>query len=248
MTNHTASHLPAAAATDDGLLVAPISPEPVIDVAIAEPEVTEHPPVGKAFIFAFGFAYFGFWIACLMPGVVTLALKVQALVGGAAAPGALGLIAGVGVLLPLVLMPIVGRMSDRTTARIGMRRPYLIVGAIAVVILGVAMGLAPNIPVLLVSYALYSVAANFIGTPMLAVISDQVPMRQRGLVSGLVGMTLPMAMIVGTFIIQAVAAVTLLTFVIPPAIAAIAVVVFIALVKDRHLSKADRKPKLSLGE
>jgi len=246
--DHHASHIPAAAATEDRLLLAPISPEPLLDLAITEPPVKEQPRVGKTFIFAFGFAYFGFWIACLMPGVVTLALKVQALVGGDAAPAALGLIAGVGVLLPLVLMPIVGRMSDRTTARIGMRRPYLIAGAIAVVILGVVMGLAPNIPVLLAAYAMYSVAANFIGTPLLAVIPDQVPMQQRGLVSGLVGMTLPMAMIVGTFIIQAVSTVTLLTFVIPPAIAAIGVVIFIALVKDRHLSKADRKPKLTLAE
>lgn len=200
------------------------------------------------FIFAFAFAYAGFWIACLMPGVVTLALKVQTLVAPDAAAGALSLIAGVGVLLPLVIMPVVGRLSDRTTSRIGMRRPYLLVGAVGVVVLGVVMGLAPNVPVLLAAYALYSVAANLIGTPLLAVISDRVPVEQRGVVSGLVGLTLPVSMIGGTFIIQLVAANTLLTFLLPPMIAALSVIVFIALVKDRHLPKDAPKPKLSVSE
>jgi len=200
------------------------------------------------FIFAFAFAYAGFWIACLMPGVVTLALKVQTLVGPDAAAGSLSLIAGVGVLLPLVVMPVVGRLSDRTTARIGMRRPYLLVGAAGVLAFGVVMGLAPNVPVLLAAYALYSVAANFIGTPLLAVISDRVPVEQRGVVSGLVGLTLPLGMIGGTFIIQLVAASTLLTFLLPPMIAALSVIVFIALVNDRRLPKDAPKPKLSIRE
>lgn len=200
------------------------------------------------FIFAFAFAYAGFWIACLMPGVVTLALKVQTLVGPDAAAGSLSLIAGAGVLLPLVVMPVVGRLSDRTTARIGMRRPYLLVGAAGVLAFGVVMGLAPNVPVLLAAYALYSVAANFIGTPLLAVISDRVPVEQRGVVSGLVGLTLPLGMIGGTFIIQLMAASTLLTFLLPPMSAALSVIVFIALVNDRRLPKDAPKPKLSIRE
>lgn len=206
------------------------------------------PRVGMRFIFAYAFAYAGFWIACLMPGVVTLALKVQTLVAPDAAAGALSLIAGIGVLLPLVVMPVVGRLSDRTTARIGMRRPYLLVGAASVIALGIAMGLAPNVPVLLAAYAVYSVAANFIGTPLLAVISDRVPVEQRGVVSGLVGLTLPVAMIGGTFVVQLFASSTLLTFLVPPIIAAVAVIVFIALVNDRRLPKDAPKPKLSVRE
>ncbi|TDD41349.1 MFS transporter [Saccharopolyspora elongata] len=208
-----------------------------------------HPGQGGArFIGAFAFAYAGFWIACLMPGVVTLALKIQNLFGGEAAAGSLSLVAGAGVLLPFVLMSIVGRMSDRTTARIGMRRPSLLIGAAGVLILGAAMAWAPNIPVLIASYALYSVAANFIGTPLLAVISDRVPVQQRGLVSGLVGLTLPVAMIGGTFVVQLVAPDMLLMFIVPPIIAAISVVVFVSLIGDRRLAKDAPKPRLSLGE
>lgn len=183
-----------------------------------------------------------------MPGVVTLALKVQTLVGPDAAAGALSLIAGVGVLLPLLVMPVVGRLSDRTTARMGMRRPYLLAGALGVVVFGVVMAVASNIPALLAAYALYSVAANLIGTPLLAVISDRVPVEQRGVVSGLVGLTLPLGMIGGTFIVQLVSANTLLTFLLPPMIAAVSVLVFIALINDRRLSKEAPKPMLSISE
>lgn len=238
MNHHTPS--PAMAEAAGVGIAAPVLP--------ALPNDTPLPRVGMRFIFAYAFAYAGFWIACLMPGVVTLALKVQTLVAPDAAAGALSLIAGVGVLLPLMVMPVVGRLSDRTTARIGMRRPYLLVGAVGVIALGVVMGMAPNVPVLLAAYALYSVAANLIGTPLLAVISDRVPVEQRGVVSGLVGLTLPMAMIGGTFIIQLVAASTLLTFLLPPMIAALSVIVFIALVNDRRLPKDAPKPKLSIRE
>lgn len=238
MNNHIAS--PSAAEASAPGIAAPVLPAAHTDSPL--------PRVRMRFIFAFAFAYAGFWIACLMPGVVTLALKVQTLVGPDAAAGSLSLIAGAGVLLPLVVMPVVGRLSDRTTARIGMRRPYLLVGAAGVLAFGVVMGLAPNVPVLLAAYALYSVAANFIGTPLLAVISDRVPVEQRGVVSGLVGLTLPLGMIGGTFIIQLVAASTLLTFLLPPMIAALSVIVFIALVNDRRLPKDAPKPKLSIRE
>lgn len=240
MTNHTASP-----STAEGAAVGIAAPAPVL---LAPPADSPLPRVRMRFIFAFAFAYAGFWIACLMPGVVTLALKVQTLVAPDAAAGALSLIAGVGVLLPLVIMPVVGRLSDRTTSRIGMRRPYLLVGATGVLVFGVVMGLAPNVPALLAAYALYSVAANLIGTPLLAVISDRVPVEQRGVVSGLVGLTLPLSMIGGTFIIQLVAANTLLTFLLPPMIAALSVIVFIALVNDRRLPKDAPKPKLSVSE
>ncbi|MFI1051252.1 MFS transporter [Streptomyces griseoruber] len=219
------------------MTASPISPGPLAESFIT-PSDTEHPPVGKSFIFAFAFAYAGFWIACLTPGTVSLALKVQALVGSEDAASTLSAVVGVGVLLPLLLMPDVGRLSDRTTARMGMRRPYLLAGAAGVVALGAVMGLAPNVPVLLAAFALYSVAANLIGTPLLAVIADRVPVRQRGLVSGLVGLTLPLAVIGGTFIVQAVAADTLLMFLLPPLIAAVSVLVFIALVRVMDSARA----------
>lgn len=229
------------------MIASPIPSEPLAG-SLTESSKSEHPPVGKSFIFAFAFAYAGFWIACLTPGTVSLALKVQDLVGSKNAASTLSAIIGVGVLLPLVLMPLVGRLSDRTTARIGMRRPYLLAGAVGVVALGAVMGLAPNVPVLLIAFALYSVAANLIGTPLLAVIADQVPVHQRGLVSGLVGLTLPLGVIGGTFIVQAVATDTLLTFLLPPLIAAVSVLIFIGLVKDRRLPKDAPKPRLSLRE
>jgi len=238
MNSHTTS--PSAAET--------LAAGAAVPALLAPPADPPAARVGMRFIFAYAFAYAGFWIACLMPGVVTLALKVQTLVGPDAAAGALSLIAGVGVLLPLLVMPVVGRLSDRTTARMGMRRPYLLAGALGVVVFGVVMAVASNIPALLAAYALYSVAANLIGTPLLAVISDRVPVEQRGVVSGLVGLTLPLGMIGGTFIVQLVSANTLLTFLLPPMIAAVSVLVFIALINDRRLSKEAPKPMLSISE
>src|SRR6266702_1748217 len=132
-------------------------------------------PVGKTFIGAYALAYAGFWIACLMPGVVSLALKIQQLVHGGSAAGSLSLVVGAGVLLPIVVVPIVGRISDRTTLRIGMRRPYILAGGAGAIVFAPLMAFAPSVWNLLLFYALYSVFVSLIGTSLLAVIADQVP-------------------------------------------------------------------------
>jgi hypothetical protein len=77
------------------MTASPISPVPLAEPLIA-PSDNEHSPVGKSFIFAFAFAYAGFWIACLTPGTVSLALKVQVLVGSKDAASTLSAIVGVG--------------------------------------------------------------------------------------------------------------------------------------------------------
>jgi MFS family permease len=53
--------------------------------------------------------------------LVTLALKVNSLVGTERAPTSVALVAGVGSLLAIVSNPFFGRLSDRTASRFGMR-------------------------------------------------------------------------------------------------------------------------------
>jgi hypothetical protein len=59
-----------------------------------------------------------------------LTLKINALVGIRRAPGALALVVGIESLVALIGNPLVGRLSDRTTSRFGMRRPWMVVGVL----------------------------------------------------------------------------------------------------------------------
>ena len=79
--------------------------------------------VGWRFVSLYTLAYLGTVLLFLAPVLVTFALKVNALVGIERAPQSLGLVTGIGSLLALVANPVFGRMSDRTAARLGARRP-----------------------------------------------------------------------------------------------------------------------------
>jgi MFS family permease len=80
-----------------------------------------------------------------------------------------------------------------------------------------------------------------------AVLPDQVPSEQRGLVSGVLGICLPIASVSGTFVVQLFTGNPLAMFLAPCAIGGIAVLLFVLTLKDRRLARADR-PTWSLRE
>src|SRR5215210_3945631 len=84
--------------------------------------------VGWMFVASYAGAYLATSLVFIAPLLVTLALKVNSLVGTERAPNSLSLIAGVGSLVAMVGNPFFGRLSDRTTSRFGMRRPWLLIG------------------------------------------------------------------------------------------------------------------------
>ena len=92
------------------------------------------------------FANLGVYMALLTPVMVSMAFKVDHLVGAEAAPAQLGMVMGVGALFALICNPLAGRLSDRTTSRLGMRRPWILGGAIvgpaALAVVGTAQSVA----------------------------------------------------------------------------------------------------------
>src|SRR3979411_216213 len=91
--------------------------------AALKPEAPAASRVGWGFISLYTLAYISTSLVFIAPLLVTLALKVNSLVGIERAPDSLALVAGVGALLAMVGNPFFGKMSDRTSSRLGMRRP-----------------------------------------------------------------------------------------------------------------------------
>jgi Na+/melibiose symporter-like transporter len=81
--------------------------------------------VGWGFISLYTLAYISTSLLFIAPLLVTLALKVNSLVGIERAPDSLALVAGIGALLAMFGNPFFGKMSDRTSSRAGMRRPWM---------------------------------------------------------------------------------------------------------------------------
>jgi MFS family permease len=80
-----------------------------------------------------------------------------------------------------------------------------------------------------------------------AVLPDQIPVAQRGLVSGALGVCLPIASVSGTLLVQLFTGNLLAMFLVPCAIGGLFILLLVITLKDRRLAKAD-KPTWSLRE
>ena len=203
--------------------------------------------VGWGFIALYASAYMSTSLVFLAPLLVSLALKVNSLVGIDRAPNSLALVTGIGSLLAMFANPFFGRMSDRTTSRLGMRRPWMVIGLVGGSFGILIVALAPNVPVVLIGWCMAQLLFNALLAALVAVLPDQVPTDQRGLVSGVLGVCLPIASVSGTFLVQLFTGNQLAMFLAPCAIGGFFILLFAVTLKDRRLAEAD-KPTWSLRE
>ena len=215
--------------------------------ASAAPEPVAAPRVGRRFIALYTLAYISTSLLFLSPLLVTLALKVKSLVGTEQAPNSLSLVAGVAAFLAMFANPFFGRLSDRTTSTWGMRRPWIVVGLLGGSLGVLIVAVAPTIAVVLVGWCIAQVFLNALLAALVAVLPDQVPPAQRGSVSGVLGVCVPIASVTGTFVVKLFTGNQLAMFMVPCAIGGFFILLFAATMQDRRLAAAD-KPAWSLRE
>src|SRR6187200_1480114 len=108
--------------------------------------------VGWGFVTLYALSYTGGSLLFLAPLLVSLALKVNDLVGIEAAPRNLAMVTGIGSLFSIVANPLFGRLSDRTTSRVGMRRPWMVTGVALGAVGTLVVAVAPDIATVLVGW------------------------------------------------------------------------------------------------
>ena len=128
-----------------------------------------------------------------------------------------------------------------------MRRPWMVLGLLGGSVGILVVAVAPNIGVVLVGWCIAQVFFNALLAVLVAVLPDQVPVTQRGRVSGVLGICLPIASVSGTYVVQLFAGNTLAMFLAPCAIGGFLILLFAVTLKDRRLAAAD-KPAWSLRE
>ena len=191
---------------------------------------------GRSFVPLLGVANFGVYLAVLTPVLVGLSLKVTEVAGDGKA-AALGLVTGVGALFALFANPLIGRLSDRTTSRLGMRRPWIVGGAVVGVASLALIGAAGSVWVVLVGWCLAQTAFNAVLAAANATIPDQVPAHARGRASGVVGMGTPLAIVVGAWMVNFLHS-SLERFLVPGVLGGVLVVLFALTLRDRRLEHA----------
>lgn len=200
---------------------------------------------GNGVIVAYVVAYLAMYVALITPVVSTLALKVNDISTAATRAGDLGLVTGVGAFFAFVANPIAGALSDRTTSRFGMRKPWLLVGVLGGTLGLVVIATAGSILQVVIGWAIAQTAFNGTQAALQAILPDQVEEERRGKVSGWLGIAQNASSLVGIALATALAAADLPVMwmiVVPAAIGLIGVLVFVAVLKDRHLPKSEATP------
>jgi MFS family permease len=135
--------------------------------------------VGRRWIALIALANLGLYLAYLGPISVLLPDQVQEIAGSAPKVAVLGLVTGLGAAVAMIANPVAGALSDRTASRFGRRRPWLVGGALAggAALAGVIAG-----------WCLAQAGLNALQASLSAAVPDHVPVAQRGVVSGWIGL------------------------------------------------------------
>ncbi|MGW5648170.1 MFS transporter [Saccharopolyspora sp. NPDC003752] len=213
-------------------------------VGAAEPGQRPDKPVSAGFQTSLFLAFLGAWTALLPATGITLALKVNQIDPGGKATS-LSLVLGVGAFVALVAQNVFGALSDRTTSRFGMRKPWIFGGMIAGAASLLLLAAAGNIPLLVFAWALTQLTFNILLAGLNPVLPDQVPRRQLGSVSGLIGITQVLAGVGGAFLAQLFLPDLTTAILIPGVFLLVFGTVFLFVLKDRRLRRED-VPSFSL--
>jgi MFS family permease len=128
-----------------------------------------------------------------------------------------------------------------------MRRPWMVIGLVLGSVGILIVAIAPNIGIVVLGWCTAQLFFNALLAVQVAVLPDQGPPAERGLVSGVLGVCLPIASVSGTYVVQLFSGNQLAMFLAPCAIGGVFIVLFAVTFKDRRLAKGAR-PRWSLSE
>lgn len=108
-----------------------------------------------------------------------------------------GLVAGIGAFFALIGNPLGGAISDRTINRFGRRRTWILLGPLVGSAALLMIGWTSSLWLIIVGWAIAQLFFNFGMAAYTALIPDQVKEEKQGTISGLLGMSLPLGIVVG---------------------------------------------------
>ena len=131
-------------------------------------------------------AIFSFALSALWGSLHTIIIQVRLLefVAESQKNTYLGLLTFSGLMLAMIVQPIAGAISDRSSFRWGRRRPYILLGTIPAILLLPGIGLAGGYIAIFVIYCLLQISCNTALGPYQGFIPDLVPGGKRGVASG----------------------------------------------------------------
>jgi MFS family permease len=173
--------------------------------AEASAEPTVRVPAG--WTSRFTLLWFGFWMAWLVPVQLVLPNQFAAL-DSAHKVRDFGIANGAAGVVALIALPVAGALCDRTRSRWGRRRVWMAAGVVVLALSLVAIGPQTSWVGVMICWMFASLGFSVASAGLFAAVADQVPVTQRGIISGaifgpqalglLVGLALLAEVITGT--------------------------------------------------
>src|SRR6516164_9384042 len=143
---------------------------------------------GGRWIALIALANLGLYLGYIGPISVLLPNQVQAIAGSAHKVAVLGWVTGTGAAVAMVANPVAGALSDRTASRFGRRRPWIVSGALAGAAALALLAGQHTIAGVIAGWCLAQAGLNAMQASLTACVPDHVPVGQRGVVSGWIGL------------------------------------------------------------
>jgi len=208
--------------------------------------------VGGTWISLFAIAWLGIWMAQLTPIQLLLPKQVASVLGlpievAEQLSGnwfdpvlAFGIISAIAGFCAIIAYPLVGTLSDRTTSRFGRRKPWILAGALVFAISLFLLGLQETIVGVGIFWSLSLVGFCMLTSTLTAMISDQVPVNQRGFVSGWVSAPQAAGTILGILLVTELSLAIFVGYAVASLLMIVLVIPFLLISKDAPLPAGDR--------
>ncbi|WP_250573224.1 MFS transporter [Nonomuraea sediminis] len=154
--------------------------------------------------------------------------------------GALAWVTGVGALVAMLGNPIAGALSDRTIGRWGRRHPWTLAGALTGGAALAFLAFQSTVVGIAVGWCLAQAALNSMQASLTAGVPDHVPVRQRGEVSGWIGVPQSVGVVLAVVLVTMVATTTRSGYLLLAVVIPLCVLPFVLTTPDLRL--AERPP------
>jgi len=208
--------------------------------------------VGGAWISLFALAWLGIWMAQLTPIQLLLPKQVASVLGLPIEVAdqlsgnwfdpvlAFGIISSIAGFCAIVAYPLVGTLSDRTTSRFGRRKPWILAGALVFAASLFVLGMQTTIVGVGIFWSLSLIGFCMLTSTLTAMISDQVPVNQRGFVSGWVSAPQAAGTILGILLVTELSLAIFVGYAVASVLMLVLVIPFLLVTKDAPLPVGDR--------
>lgn len=211
---------------------------PRAPAALTEPTAR----VGRAWTASLSLANGAIWAGWYGPIQILLALQAAELApAGTSKESVLAWVTGMGAAVSLVANPLFGALSDRTTARLGRRTPWIAAGVLGGAAALTLLSAASDVALMALGWCLVQLTLNAAFVAVTAAVPDRVPHLQRGTVGGWLGAAQILGVLVGAGLATLAGGITA-GYLACAAFTLLAALPYLLFHKDLRLAPAERPP------